>query len=67
MRAFGALAVGGLAGFFFLKLLAALVFPIFGFMVGLVGLVVKIGLWLAVGYVVYTLLKGRRKTSEDVA
>lgn len=61
MRAIGAMALGGLAGLVILKLMAAMVFPLFGFMFGLVGLLVKVALWVAVGYFVYTLIRGRRK------
>lgn len=60
MRTFGALAVGGLAGIVILKLLAAMVFPIFGIMFGLVATMVKVALWVAIGYFVYTLIRGRR-------
>jgi hypothetical protein len=58
-------AIGGLAGIVILKLLAALIFPLFGFMFGVVGLVMKIGLWIAIGYLVYTLLRGRRKAHHQ--
>lgn len=64
MHALGMAAVGGLAGLVILKLLAALILPLFGFMFGLVGLVMKIGLWIAIGYLVYTLLKGRRRAEH---
>lgn len=65
MRTFGAMALGGLAGLAILKLLAMLVFPLMGFMFGLVGTLVKVGLWIGIGYFVYTLIRGRsRKTSE---
>jgi hypothetical protein len=57
-------AVGGLAGLVILKLLAALIFPLFGFIFGVAGLVMKIGLWIAIGYLVYTLLRGRRRAEH---
>jgi len=63
MRSFGALALGGLAGFMVLKLL---VLPLFGVMFGVVGLLVKVALWVAVGYFVYTLIRGRRKDTAEV-
>ena len=66
MRNFGALALGGIAGIVILKLLAALVFPLFGFMFGIVGTVVKLALWIAIGYFVYTLIRGRRKDAAEV-
>lgn len=66
MRTFGAMALGGLAGLVILKLLATLVLPLFGVMVGVVGMLVKVGLWLAVAYFVYTLIRGRRKETAEV-
>lgn len=66
MRTFGALALGGLAGLVILKLVAALVLPLFGLMFGVVGTLVKVGLWLAVAYFVYTLIRGRRRETAEV-
>ena len=66
MRSFGALALGGLAGLVVLKLFAALVLPLFGVMFGVVGMLVKVALWLAVAYFVYTLIRGRRKEAAEV-
>lgn len=60
MRTFGALFVGGVTGIVILKLLATLLFPLLGFMVGLVGMAFKIVLFGAIAYFVYTLLRGRR-------
>lgn len=66
MRNFGALALGGVAGIVVLKLLATTLLPLLGMAFGLLGLMVKIGLWVAVGYFVYTLLRGRRKDTAEV-
>jgi hypothetical protein len=66
MRAFGALFVGGITGIVILKLLATLLFPLLGFMVGLVGMAFKIVLFGTIAYFVYTLLKGRRDRSAEV-
>lgn len=66
MRTFGAMALGGLAGLVILKLAAALILPLFGVMFGVVGMLVKVGLWLAVAYFVYTLIRGRRKETAEV-
>jgi hypothetical protein len=60
MRTIGALFVGGVTGIVILKLLATLLFPLLGFMVGLVGMAFKIVLFGAIAYFVYTLLRGRR-------
>ena len=65
MRTFGAMAIGGLAGIVALKLLATMLLPLFGLVFGVVGMLLKIGLWVAVGYVVYTLIKGRRKEQAE--
>ena len=67
MRTFGALAMGGVAGFLILKLLGALIFPLFGFMIGVVGMLVKVALWVGIGYFVYTLFRGRRKHDHEAA
>jgi hypothetical protein len=66
MRSFGAMAIGGIAGIVILKLLAALVFPFFGIMFGVLGTVMKLALWIAIGYFVYTLIRGRRKDAAEV-
>ena len=65
MHALGMAAIGGLAGIVVLKLLAALIFPLFGLMFGMVGMVMKVGLWIAIGYLVYTLLRGRRRAHHE--
>lgn len=66
MRTFGAMALGGVAGILLLKLLAALVFPLFGMVVGVLGMVMKIAFWGAIAYFVYTLIRGRRKETAEV-
>lgn len=65
MHALGMAAIGGLAGIVILKLLAALILPLFGFMFGTIGFVMKIGLWIAIGYLVYTLLRGRKRDHRE--
>ena len=65
MRMMGMMAIGGIAGFMILKFLFALIFPLFGLVFGVMGTVLKVGLWIAIGYFVYTLLKGRRREAED--
>lgn len=65
MHALGMAAIGGLAGIVILKLLAALILPLFGFMFGTIGFVMKIGLWIAIGYLVYTLLRGRKREHHE--
>lgn len=65
MRTFGAMAIGGLAGIVALKLLATMLLPLFGLVFGVVGMLLKIGMWVAIGYVVYTLIKGRRREQAE--
>jgi hypothetical protein len=65
MRNFGALALGGVAGIVILKLLATTLLPLLGLAFGLMATLVKVGLWIAVGYFVYTLVRGRRKESAE--
>jgi len=66
MRTFGTLALGGLAGLVFVKLAAALLLPLFGLAFGLVATLVKVGLWIAVAYFVYTFIRGRRRETAEV-
>lgn len=65
MRTFGALFVGGVTGIVILKLLVTLLFPLFGFMVGLIGMAFKIVLFGAIAYFVYTLLRGRKERRAE--
>jgi hypothetical protein len=65
MRSFGALMVGGVAGIFILKLLATLLFPLFGFMVGIVGLALKVLFWAAIVYFVWRVLRGPRRSPAE--
>ena len=66
MRNFGALALGGVAGIVILKLVATMFMPLLGAAFGLLAFMVKIGLWVAVGYFIYTLLRGRNKDTAEV-
>jgi hypothetical protein len=65
MHVLGMAAIGGLAGLVILKLLAALIFPLFGMLFGMFGMMLKIGMWIAIGYFIYTLLRGRRRAAEE--
>lgn len=65
MRTFGALFIGGVAGIAILKLLATLIFPLLGFMFGLMGMAVKIILFGAIAYFVYTLIRGRKRRDAE--
>ncbi len=59
-KAFGAVALSGAAAILVLKLLAAVVVPLLGALVGFVALAFKVGLFLVVGFVVYRVFKRRR-------
>lgn len=65
MRSFGALMVGGVTGILILKLLASLVFPLLGFMVGIVGLALKLLFWAAIAYFVWRVLRGPRRSTAE--
>ncbi|GMV07334.1 MAG: hypothetical protein AMXMBFR53_36090 [Gemmatimonadota bacterium] len=65
MKTFAALTVTGVAGIVLFKLLAALIFPIFGLFVGLLVMTVKFALIAAVIFFVYSMIKKRKEA--DVA
>jgi len=65
MKTFAALTVTGVAGILLFKLLAALIFPIFGMFIGLLVMTVKFALIAAVIFFVYSMLKKRKEA--DVA
>jgi len=64
MRTFAALTVTGVAGMVLFKLLAAVMFPIFAMMLGLVAAAVKWGLIIAVIFFVYSMIKKRKEEAE---
>ena len=66
MRAFAGMFVGGVAAILLLKLVFGLVLPLLGIVVGFVAMAIKLALLVAVGYFVYSLLRGRRR-EETVA
>lgn len=61
MKTFAALTVTGVAGVLLFKLLAALIFPIFGLFIGLLVMTVKFALIAAVIFFVYSMFKKRRE------
>jgi hypothetical protein len=65
MRTFAALTVSGVVGLLLFKLLAALVFPLFGVVMGLLAMTVKFALIAAVIFFVYSMIKKKREA--DVA
>ena len=67
MRTFAAITAGGVLGVLVLKLLATLVLPILGMLVGLVMTGVKLVLMAAVAYFVYSLIFKRKRQEERAA
>lgn len=61
MMTFAKLAVAGVAGFFVLKLLAALLVPILGLAAGIVALGLKLILVLAIGWLVLSIFRRRSR------
>ena len=60
MKTFAALTVAGVAGLVLLKLLAAVLLPALGLLLGLVALTMKLALVAAVGYFVYSMIRKSR-------
>lgn len=63
MRTFAALTVAGVAGILLLKLLTALVFPVFGMLLGLLAMAVKLGLLAAVIWFIYSMIRKREEAA----
>ncbi len=64
MRTFAALTVTGAAGIVLLKLLATVIFPLFGMFMGLLAMTVKLALVAAVIFFVYSMFKKRREEAD---
>ena len=65
MKTFATVAVAGVAGVVFFKLLAGLVFPILGLFVGLLAMTVKLALIAAVIFFIYSMIKKRKEAEAD--
>jgi hypothetical protein len=61
MKTFAALTVTGIAGLFLMKLLAAVMLPVLGLLVGIVALTMKVALIAAVGFFIYSMLRKRAR------
>ena len=61
MRTFAALTVTGVAGVVLMKLLAMVMFPILGMIIGLFAMTVKFALIAGVIFFVYTMIKKRNE------
>ena len=66
MRTFAAVSLAGLSGLVLLKLLLAVVFPLFGVFFGILALTMKFALIAAVGFFVYSLFKKRQASDEII-
>lgn len=64
MMRFGAMAASGVVGLLILKLLAAMLMPLLGTVVGMMMVGIKVMFWLAAAYVVYRLFFRRRREAE---
>jgi len=60
MKSFGQVALVGFAGLLSWKLLSGLALPLFGMMVGLLGLVFKAAVFAIVGYFVVNMIRSRK-------
>jgi len=67
MRGFAALTVTGVAGVVLFKLLATIMVPILGIMVGLFFTTMKFALIAGVIFFVYSMIKKRKAAQEEVA
>ena len=65
MKTFATVAVAGVAGVVFFKLLAGLVFPLLGLFVGLLAMTVKLALIAAVIFFIYSMIKKRKEAEAD--
>lgn len=59
MKSLGKVALVGLSGVVFFKVGTALVFPMFGMLLFLLGLTLKVAAIVAIGYFVYNMLNKR--------
>lgn len=64
MMRFGAMAASGVVGLLILKLLAAMLMPLLGTVVGMMMVGIKVMFWLAAAYVVYRVFFKRRREAE---
>ena len=65
MKSFAKLTVAGISGVVLFKLFATILFPLFGMMLGLIAMTVKIALIAAVIFFVYSMIKKRRNDGES--
>jgi uncharacterized protein involved in cysteine biosynthesis len=63
MKAFAALTVAGVAGLVLLKILAAVLLPVLGLVIGMVALTMKVALMAAIGFFIYSMVRKRARSS----
>jgi hypothetical protein len=61
MRTFAGMFVGGIAALLLFKLMAGLILPLIGIVVGLVAMAFKIAIFVAIAYFVYSLVRNRKR------
>ncbi len=64
MRTFATISAAGLAGIVFFKLFTGLIFPILAIFIGLMALTMKLAVFAAVAFFLYSLLKKRKCDGE---
>ena len=67
MMRYSAMAVGGVLGLLMVKLLMAMVLPLVATVFGVMMMVLKWGLILGAGYLLWSFIRGRRKSEAEVA
>lgn len=60
VRTFGGVALTGVAAVIALKLIAAVLVPLLGLLLGFAALAFKVGLFVAVGFFLYRMFRRRR-------
>jgi len=65
MKMFATAFVGGALGLLILKLLLGLVGPVLAMLFGLFALAIKLALFCAVAYFIYSLIRGRRRERSE--
>jgi hypothetical protein len=63
MKTFATLTVSGVVGIVLFKLLAGMLFPLLGVVVGLLLLTVKIAIFAAIGYFIYSMIRKRKEAA----
>jgi len=65
MRTFTRVAVAGVAGFTFLKLFTTVLIPTLGLVLGLLGLTMKLAVFAAVAYFIWSLVRPSPRRDDE--